>query len=132
MVIGADTGFLLEYARGNERAVMYWNAARSGEDQIVISVVSIAEYLAYQIQRGMLETAEGLVETIKAIPNFEIAALDLETASLSARYRRGMNLATVDSLIFATALRRNCELLLTMDSVFAQASVESLIAVELL
>ncbi len=130
MVIGADTGFLLEYSKRNPRAVAYWDAAKNGEHYLMISVLSIAEYLVYHIQRATLEIAEQFVQSIQATPNMEIVPLELDIATLSARYRAGMNLATVDSLILATFITNDCDLLLTTDSDMTTSSIQNLIAVE--
>lgn len=132
MVIGADTGFLLEYAKSNPRAMAYWESTRSGEHYLIFSVLSISEYLVYHIHRATLAAAQEFIETIKETPNMEIVPVDLEIANLAARYRAGMNLATVDSVILATFLTTECELLLSTDSDFAQPAIQNLIAVELL
>ena len=132
MIIGADTGFFIEFSEDAPRTVEIWNNVLDGYDSLVISVLTIAEFYAHQIQRAKLAAAEELVSQMQLVPNISIFPVSLEIAAASARYRRGMNLPTVDAIIFATFLSTGCELLLTKDSVFNQDSVRNLIPVELL
>ncbi len=52
MLLGADTGFLFKYASHHPRAVQLWSETRNGEHRLIFSVLSVTEYLAYNIPRG--------------------------------------------------------------------------------
>jgi predicted nucleic acid-binding protein len=132
MVIGADTGFFVERSERNARTLEIWEGILSGQDFLVVSVLTIAEFYAHQIQVAKLAMAEKLVSEMQLAPNISIVPVSLEIAAVSARYRRGMNLPTVDSIIFATFLSMGSDVLVTTDSVFDQDPVRSLIPVELL
>ncbi len=132
MVIGADTGFFVKRSERAPRTVEIWGDILSGQDFLVVSVLTIAEFYAHQIKRAKLAAAEELVSEMQLVPNISILPVSLEIAAASARYRRGLNLPTVDAVIFATFLSAGCDLLLTTDSIFDQESVRNLIPVELL
>lgn len=132
MVVGADTGFFVRRSERNARALEIWEGVLSGQDFLVVSVLTIAEFYAHQIQRAKLKAAENLFSEMQLVPNISIVPVSLEIATASARYRRGMNLPTVDAVIFATFLSMGCDTLLTVDSVFDQDSIRNLIPVELL
>lgn len=132
MVIGADTGFFVKRSERDTRALEIWDDVLSDQDFLVISVLTIAEFYAHQIQRAKLKAAEKLISEMQLAPNISIIPVSLEIAAASARYRRGMNLPTVDAIIFATFLSMGCDALLTADSIFNQESVRNLIPVELL
>lgn len=132
MVIGADTGFFVKRSERQARALEIWSSVLSGEDFLVVSVLTIAEFYAHQIQVAKLAAAEELISQMQRVANISIVPVSLEIAAASARYRRGMNLPTVDAVIFATFLSMGCDILMTTDSVFDQASVKELIPVELL
>ncbi|MBI4673944.1 MAG: type II toxin-antitoxin system VapC family toxin [Chloroflexi bacterium] len=132
MVIGADTGFFLKRGERQARALEIWSSILSGEDFLVVSVLTVAEFYAHQIQRAKLAAAEELISQMQRVANISIVPVSLEIAAASARYRRGMNLPTVDAVIFATFLSMGCDVLVTTDSVFNQESVQNLIPVELL
>lgn len=132
MVIGADTGFFVKRSERQARALEIWSKVLSGEDFLVVSVLTITEFYAHQIQLAKLAAAEELVSQMQLVPNISIVSVSLEIAAASARYRRGMNLPTVDAVIFATFLSLGCDMLVTTDSVFDQTPVKKLIPIELL
>ena len=39
MVIGADTGFFIEYANGNPTAKEIWDKVSNGEEELIVSVI---------------------------------------------------------------------------------------------
>jgi predicted nucleic acid-binding protein len=132
VVIGADTGFFVKRSERNPRTLQVWENVISGQDHLVISVLTIAEYFAHQIDRGNLTMARELVSQMSDVPTITILPVSLEIASESARFRRGMNLPTVDAIIFATFVSAGCDLMMTTDSIFNQIPVQNLIPVELL
>ena len=48
MVIGADTGFFIKRSERNARTVEIWEQVILGQDFLVISVLTVAEFFAYQ------------------------------------------------------------------------------------
>ncbi len=73
-----------------------------------------------------------MAQELQLSGSVDFIPISLDLASHAARYRVGLNLATVDALNFTTFLEANCYLVLTTDSDLAQAQVKNLISVELL
>lgn len=132
MLLGADTGYLLAVGRKQARASEVWDGVEAGEHQLIISTVVIAEYLAYHIPRGALVGAEEFVQRLQIVPNITIMPVSLNVAIHSARYRVGLQIPTIDSIILATYLEAGCALILTTDPDIALAQERNLIDVELL
>ena len=132
MVLAADTGFLILLGTAHPRALDLWSETRTGVHVLVLSTLSIAEYIAFHIQRARLDQAEQFIQALEALDNVEIVPVSQDIAALSARYRIGLGLATVDSVILSTAVTWNCEVLLTTDSTFDHDAVNNLVPVELL
>jgi predicted nucleic acid-binding protein len=132
MVLGIDTGFLLLLGQEHPRCTELWNGMHQGEHVPSISTLCIAEYIGFHIQRGKFESAEQFIRVLENLPNVSLAPVSRWIAAQSARYRVGMGLSTVDSIIFSTAILEGCTLFVTTDSVFNQESVRNLIPVELL
>jgi len=64
--------------------------------------------------------------------SIEVVPVSVEIAASSARYRHGMGLPTVDSVILATFLNRQCEKLLSTDDDFRIVDEQKVLPVELL
>ncbi len=132
MIIGADTGFFIEMSRDNPRALQIGDNVEQRVDHLVISVLTVAEYFAHHIPRGTLGKAQALVQRMQRAPNISFVPISLDIAARSARYRTGLQMATVDSMILTTFLESRCDLILTTDSDIAKPQVQSLVKVELL
>lgn len=132
MVLGIDTGFLLLVGEQQPRCLELWSEINQGEHLLIISTLCLAEYTAFQIQRSKLDTAEQFIQVLETLESVSIVPVSKGIATQSARYRVGMRLPTVDSIIFSTALFEKCNLFLTTDSVFDQDSIRDLISVEIL
>ena len=132
MLLGADTGFLIRRAAGSPQAVELWTDIVNGRHSLIISTLSVAEYLAYCIKRGRLTAGEALIEQLTQVSNVVIIPVSLALARRSARYRIGLNIPTVDSLILTTFLEAGCDLVLTTDLHLEKAGQQNLIDVELL
>jgi hypothetical protein len=52
-----------------------------GQDFLVISVLTVAEFFAYQIDRAKLDDAEEMVAQMQLAPNISILPVSLEIAS---------------------------------------------------
>jgi len=50
MRIGGDTGFILSLAKGVPQVVECWKRIAEGEDELVMSVLSINEFLVYSFK----------------------------------------------------------------------------------
>lgn len=67
-----------------------------------------------------------------ATDSIQIVPLSVEIAVLSARYRHGMGLPTVDSVILATFLERGCGKMLSTDNDFRIVAEQQVLPVEFL
>lgn len=132
MVLGIDTGFLLLLGEEHPRCTELWNGMHQGDHVLSISTLCIAEYVGFHIQRGKLDSAEQFIRVLEDLSNVSLVPVSRRIAAQSARYRVGMSLSTMDSIIFSTAVLEGCSLFVTTDSVFNQDSVRNLIPVELL
>lgn len=52
MKIGADTGFLIGLVEDDPVTYRYWGGVLKGQDQLVLSVMSVNELLTYCYKRG--------------------------------------------------------------------------------
>jgi len=64
--------------------------------------------------------------------NIEVVPVSVEIAASSARYRHGMGLPTVDSVILATFLNCQCDKMLTTDNHFHVVNEQTTLPVEFL
>jgi len=99
---------------------------------MVMSTLTLNELLVYFFRRGEPEEGERLVGLLQQTPEIEVVPVSAEIATLSARYRYGLGIPTVDSVILATFLSTECELILTTDEHFRRAAEQRLIEVEIL
>ena len=83
-------------------------------------------------QRGLGAIAESLLEIRTNTKGFELIPLSVPIAIFSTRYRVGMRLSTIDSLILGTAIFTQCDLLVTSDADLDQVAVKNLIKLQLL
>ena len=65
-------------------------------------------------------------------PEIELIPVSVEIGILSARYRLGMQLASVDSIILATFLYRGCEKMISSDRDFMSVAQQNVLPVEIL
>lgn len=118
MYLGADTGFLIAIANKTPQAIELWETIRSGKNNLVLSTVSINELLVHFYRRGMRTAAENLIKIAKELKHISIVPVSLSIAELSAGYRHGLGLPTIDSIILATFVSRKCKSIYTSDSHF--------------
>ena len=69
---------------------------------------------------------------MQELPSITVVPVSVAIATDSARYRAGVGLATVDSIILATFLASGCELALTTDSDFSIINERNILPVEIL
>jgi len=132
MLLGADTGYFIQYAKGNPRAMQIWNELKAGTHRMVISTLTLNELLVYFLRRGEGAKGERAVELMLQTPEIEVVPVSVEIAVRSARYRHGLGIPTVDSIILTTFLGAGCELALGTDEHFERAAEKKLIEVEML
>jgi len=132
MLLGVDTGFFVSYANHHPRALTIWHELIDGLHTLVVSTLTINEILVYFYQRGDSDKGQEWVALMIETDNIEVVPVSVEIAIRSARYRHGMGLPTVDSVILATFLERGCEKMLSTDNDFRIVDEQKVLPVEFL
>lgn len=132
MLLGVDTGFFVSYANNHPRAVEIWQALADGQHTLVVSALTINEILVYFYRRGDGELGQEWVDLMVEADSIEVIPVSVRIAASSARYRHGMGLPTVDSVILATFLDRQCEKMLSTDDHFRVVDEQKVLSVEFL
>lgn len=129
MYLGSDTGLLIAIANKIPQALELWETIRSGESHLFLSTVSINELLVHFYKRGERIAAENLIKITKSLKHIAIIPVSLRIAELSAGYRYGLGIPTIDSIILATFVRQKCEKMYTNDSHFSIVKDKKIIEV---
>lgn len=132
MKIATDTGFFIRFFEGHARARELWQEFSTNQHEMVVSTIVLNEVFTNCLRRGIGDQAQSWLETMQALTNVNIIPVSIEIATDSARYRTGMQLSTVDSIILTNALLSHCNLLITSDEDLNLPSIKNLIPVELL
>lgn len=132
MLLGADTGFFVSFANDHPRALEIWHRLVGGAHTLVVSTLTINEILVYFYQHGNGDRGQEWIDLMMESRCIEIIPVSVEIAALSARYRHGMGLPTVDSVILATFLDRGCEKMLSTDDDFRTVDEQEVLPVEFL
>jgi len=132
MVTGADTGFFVELAKGNSTVKDIWNKVCNGDDDLVISVISLNEIVVYFYRKGNIEEKDNLINLLKSMPNIELVPVSAKIAEESAKYKRSLGIPTTDSLILTTFILQGCKEIISTDKHFKKAEEQNLIKVKLL
>lgn len=132
MLLGADTGFFVAYANSHPRALEVWQELADGLHTLVVSTLSVNEILVYFYQRGDGEKGQEWVDLMVEAGSIQVVPVSVEIAASSARYRHGLGLPTVDSVILATFLQRQCETMFSTDDHFRVVDQQSVLSVEFL
>jgi len=132
MLLGVDTGFFISYANHHPRALTIWQEFIDGLHTLVVSTLTINEILVYFYQRGDSDRGQEWVTLMVETDSIEVVPVSVEIAARSARYRHGMGLPTVDSVILATFLERGCEKMLSTDDDFRIVNEQKVLPVEFL
>jgi predicted nucleic acid-binding protein len=80
-----------------------------------VSAISIAEILAGPWKAGDANTARTIEDSLRGLPNLAVADVTLDVASAAARLRGQTNLPLADSLILASMMRREVQVVVTND-----------------
>jgi predicted nucleic acid-binding protein len=132
MLLGADTGFFVAYANDHPRAQEIWQEVVDGLRTLIVSTLTINEILVYFYQRGDGDRGQEWVDLMVETDGIEVVPVSIEIAACSARYRHGMGLPTVDSVILATFLDRQCDKMLSTDDDFRVVDEQQVLPVEFL
>lgn len=132
MKIGADTGFLIGLVEDDPVARRHWDSILRGQDQLVLSVMSVNELLTYCYKRGTGDLAKQAMEWLQELTNVAIEPVTLQVAERGAGYRHGLGISTPDALILATFILTECDLVLSRDKDFQLAAEQGIIVLETL
>ncbi len=132
MVIGVDTGFFIKLKKDNARAKEIWEKVINGEEELAVSVLSINEILVYFFRNGKSESGKEILSLLKLLPNIKLIPVSERTAELSAGYRYGLGIPTIDSLILTTFIYERCDKVISTDKHFLKANEQNIIEVEYL
>lgn len=131
MVLGVDTGFFINRNK-HPRASQIWQEFVEGNHFLIVSTLTLNEMFSYFHKRDAIAFARESLALMQTMPQIELIPVSVEIAILSARYRLGMQLATVDSIILATFLVRGCEKMISSDRDFAIVAQQKVLPVEIL
>jgi predicted nucleic acid-binding protein len=98
-MIGLDTGYFVEFLRGNREAVSVWKALIEGDEEGVVSCLTL-----FELERlGLKKVIEGAATLLEAIPAVckVLWLQEPETLSRAAALSHGLGIPVVDSLILA-------------------------------
>jgi predicted nucleic acid-binding protein len=132
MVLGADTGFFVAYVNHHPRVLEIWQELIDGLHTLVVSTLTVNEILVYFYQRGDGDKGREWVGLMVESDSIEVVPVSVEIATRSARHRHSMGLPTVDSVILATFLDRQCEKMLSTDDDFRIVDEQKVLPVEFL
>jgi predicted nucleic acid-binding protein len=132
VILGADTGFFIQRSERHGRAIQLWQELSVGQHTLVVSALSIHELLAYFYKRGRAQQAQEWFDILTQTAGIHLISVTAEIAARSARYRLGLQLSTVDSIVLTTCLLHRCELFLTTDRDLQIAAQQNIIPVEFL
>jgi len=132
MVIGVDTGFFIELKNDNQRAVDIWNKVINGEEELIVSVLTINEIIVHFFRKGLSKEGKKLLTLMKLFPNITLMPVSERISEISAGYRFGLGIPTVDSLILTTFITEQCDKVISTDPHFLKAKEQNLIDVEII
>ena len=86
--------------------------------------------MVHFFKKGKPEVGDEVLTLLKIFPNIIIVSVSERIAELSAGYRYGLGIPTIDSLILTTFIFERCEKVISTDSHFLKANEQNLIEVE--
>ncbi len=132
MFLGADTGFLIALANKKYGVIEVWESVKRKENELIISTITLNELLVHFYKRGQSQEAKNLIEIAKQIENIHFVPVTVEIAEVSAGYRHGLGIPTVDSLLLATFIINKCKKIYTTDSHFKIVREQKIIEIVML
>jgi predicted nucleic acid-binding protein len=131
MRIGVDTSFFIRQLQGQQRAVQIWQEFLEGQHQFVVSTLTVHEIFIYFYKRGTGDLSAQWLSLLIELKNIVIVPVSVDIAARSARLRHGMGLPAIDSLLLATFLHQNCELIVSTDNHFRVVDQQHVLPVEI-
>jgi len=127
----ADTWFLLELNKKDERAFKIFRDTVEGKSRIVIPTISLFELIRISIRTGeSLIKIDSLLDELKVTQKVQLIVLDEIIAKEAAKVSVSYNVPAVDSIIAATAKFSGSEILLTKDEDLIKLSKKKYIKIE--
>ncbi len=130
MVKGVDTGFFILLAKKDARAEQVWDRVSTGEEELIVSVITLNELLAYFYRQGKPEEAEKYVNLLKLMPTITLVSVSARIAELSAKYKYSLGIPTTDSIILTTFILEKVDEIITTDAHFDKAEEQHLAKVQ--
>lgn len=113
----ADTWFLLEFNKRNERAVKIFHETLEGKNRIIIPAVSIFELIRLGIRTGeSLAKIDLMLNELKVSQKVQVIVLDEAIAKEAAKISVSYDIPAIDSMVAATSKILECDKLLSDDS----------------
>lgn len=85
MVLGADTGFFVAYAKNHPRAHQVWRELEQGLHTLIVSTLTINEILVYFYQRGNGTISEQWLDLMTQTSGIKVIPVSVSIASRSAK-----------------------------------------------
>jgi len=118
-VLAVDTAPIIYWLEGHprlaDRFAAVFAAAESGDAQIVISTVTLAEVLAGPLRTGNELLTAQYREALTRSAGWQVLPFDVELAVEAARIRAVYRMRLPDAIQVATAIRAGAEALVTHD-----------------
>jgi len=132
MIVGGDTGILFGLAEGTKAATLHWQRIAAGEDDLLLSPLSLCEFLVHQYKRGKGDTARRFLARVCDVTHVHVVPVEGAIAERAAGYRHSLDVPTVDAFILATFVSQGCDLVLSTDGHFRSAGERGIVPVEML
>lgn len=127
----ADTWFLLELNKKNDRAFKIFRETIEGKNRIVIPTISIFELIRISIRTGeSLARIDALLDELRVTQKVQAVVLDEAIAKEAAKVSVSYNVPSVDSIIAATARISDSDVLLSKDEDLTMLSKKKYIKIE--
>jgi predicted nucleic acid-binding protein len=122
--VTVDTSPIIYMLEGHpvlaQRFAPLFEAVESGRNQIMISVITIAEVLAGPLQKGREGLARRYRQVMTTSPGWSVMAIDADLAEGAARFRARYRLQLPDAILLATAIESGSAALVTHDRDFSR------------
>lgn len=107
-----------------------WDKVSTGEEELIVSVITLNELLAYFYRQGKPEEAEKYANLLKLMPTITLVTVSERIAELSAKYKYSLGIPTTDSIILTTFILEKVDEIITTDAHFDKAEEQHLAKVK--
>lgn len=121
--------FLENHAKFAERFAPFFDAAESGELEVTISAITLAEVLTGPLQHGNELLAAQYERALTSATGWRVFAVNQQVAVQAARLRTVYKLRLPDAIQVATAVVVGAHALVTHDKAFAKITEMRIIGV---